>query len=822
MLSLVFGWLCGFTLSYMRAPQGWTLFELPAVAPTTAMAVRAAGLSLVAMGLLARGRAALNPALLLAAALGFATHAYLLAPLLAPPSVLSMVGTGVLAAVGLWWLARAQARCAELCEDHPSASFAELLGLAIAGVGSAFGLELLARHLRLHGGQLADDDSHFALTLLLLLGLGAAAFGWLGDWPRWKRSATALSVAMAGAALYAALWMLTRTSAPIQAREYLQTFGLDLSQHGTLPYDALLAASMFVLPAFALGTALHVAQDGQRRFALLLGAAVGLICLPSLFSEQAAAASSDKQTFAAQWLPLAAILTSGGAVLALLVEKTASTPLRWIQLLLGLSTLAPALLVNASAQHVLAPWSRTPVAPYQLRETPGGLLTIEGPLLPDSMSGNIKQLTLERRVLVPGLEGIPDELSMLQASLELLSPEQRAAGGLRVLLVGQLTSLRARMLSEAGVQSIDRCASWWPSMESIEQEYFGDTPRPAGAILRPEQASANLKQGVYALVIVPPVRGDPPVIPSLELPSSTTLVLWLDSAASLPRGSQESWWYYAPSKIDNPLLALVLHPRAKDLSLFQMQLPRAARPLSWLFQRNSERLSKTRAQNFQRLASAMKSPLGDGLAQLYSAQSLSSPFESPAESFELPKSALDKLREATLSERDRPLTNGVRVLWEELGLVLAGKRWIPEIYEYLEPLAQARAPWPGLERQLALADAESLEFESAYARLLPLQDYFAKRGDFWRELAKVQEQLGKADDCIWSYRKALGLRPGDHDLERRLAILLVRAGDPEGKPMVEKLLGEHPDDEELRIYAGPGPYPPPKPGYSPQGDRHDH
>lgn len=836
MHAVLFGVVAGALLSCLRAPLGLSLIEIPAAEPRHAHGYRALALAVLAAGLHMRGGAPLRWTHFFAAALGLALHGYLLP---GPGSHAGLLACAISALALLCWLGSRERRA----HENRAASGGEqvrtprmqLAGWLLGGAGMALGLELLARQLRLHGQQLGDNDTSFALVLVLLLGVGGSAFAWLGERSQQDPSTgqpsgqgsnqgsglragvPMLALAAGALALYGSLSMQLRTASTLPLREYLSSFGLDLSQHGTLPYDALLAASVFVLPAFALGTSLRLLPCGRAQAALVLGGSLGLLL--TLKVGDFSAAGNDTQTFAMQWMPLAAALTGAGALVGLLGLSASSSAGRWLQLAFALACMLPIALVEITPRAVLAPWSRTPIAPYQLRETPAGLMTVEGPLLPDSITGNTKQLTLERRVLVPGLEFIPDELAMLDASLALLTPEQQTKREKRALLIGQLTPLRARRLNDAGFAAIDRSAIWWQAMGALEQEYFGEQVRPAGSILAPDDALQAIEAGQYTLVIVPPVRGIAPQLRTPDLPAQTTLVVWLDSATPLRGGSEPGLLHWAPSKIDQPLLARIFGPHAQQACVFSAGPASGSPGLSRLLQREWERDALTRADNFRRVCAAQDSALTRGLEQLYAAQQRSSPFENTAESFELPEPALAELRSAALESSPSP---SLRMLWEELGIVLSGKRWIPQLYEALEPLAKRHAPWPGLELQLAIADAESLEFESAAARLRPLRSSFERNPEYWRELGKIQEQLGQAADSVSSFRQALTLRPNDHDLERRLAFQLVRAGDPEGQKLVRELLQEHPDDEELKLFSGSGPYPPPKQGYSPQGRRHDH
>jgi hypothetical protein len=75
-------------------------------------------------------------------------------------------------------------------------------------------------------------------------------------------------------------------------------------------------------------------------------------------------------------------------------------------------------------------------------------------------------------------------------------------------------------------------------------------------------------------------------------------------------------------------------------------------------------------------------------------------------------------------------------------------------------------------------------------------------------------------DAARELEAVLAIQPGRRDAERRLAIALVRAGDPSGRERVRDLLLDDPDDDELRVYLGNGPYPPFEPRFGPGLDGH--
>jgi hypothetical protein len=767
--------------------------------------------------------------MLLGVLAGYAGHGLLLGPSWAPGSRFGLVLCALIGLVLLVWIARGlgEDQKQDTYADDPATGFGEMLGYFIAGAGLAAGFELLARHLRLHGTQLSADDSVFGSVLLLLLCVGSAAFGWIARIGLWRRSAAGVLLAGAGAGLFISLHALAAVTDQGGLRGYLHPFGLDLSLHGTPPYDALLACSFFVAPALAIGAALRALGGRKRIFALLLGAAAGLCLVPELFETAADMSANDKYTYAAQFLTLTSLAAVCGAAVALLCLPGKPSIARWLAISLALGCATPAALTTVTQQSVLAPWQRQPVLPYIYFDTPAGLLTVEGPIQPPGSSPLLnKMVTLERRTLVPGPEGTRGDLMRIELALGQLAPEAWQRTDKRALLVGQLTPLIARRLADSGFAEIDRSAAWWKTMERVERELFTTLAQPKGERLDPSEARKRIDAGKYDLVLVPRAGGDMPRLADLELPARTLLVVWIDAASPAAASALGDQVLISALGLEEPVVALVVHGHAAaEGEAFPPQFLRSGSPLrspvplAWLSKHTDERTDRARARLFERFASAAQGTpdeaLARGLAAIYSAQARSSPFDSPAERFELPEGALGLLREAALARKP----NGfVTQLWEWTAEVLAEKRWIPKVYEYVEPIAKAWAPWPTLERVLARADAESLEFESARQRLEALREGAQARDPlFWLEFANVEEQLERPADAIAAWRKCCELQPDQPLATRKLALALVRAGDPEGKGLVEKLLLSSPRDEELRVFAGPGPYPPPKKGYEPVG-----
>ncbi len=726
MRTLAFGVLAGLLLSLLRAPAGLDLVQLPAVEAHTAFGVRALALFVIAGGLLAGVRSAVTPALLAGATLGYAAHGLLLANLWSPGSRVALVATALAGLALLVACARGlHSRGGEDELAPPAPNFGEMLGLALAGAGLAVGLEILARHLRLHGTQLAADDAVFGSVLLALLFVGALAFGWIARLPRWRTYAPGLVLAGAGAALFIGLRSLRAVTEYTGLREYVHTFGLDLSLHGTPAYDALLAASFFVAPAFLIGAALDATSGRKRLFALLVGAAAGLCFLPSIFESPSGTDALVKHTFAAQYLTLASLAAVGGATFALLCLPGKSSPARWLALLACAACAVPAALIEVKPQSVLAPWARTPVMPYTTFDIPEGLVTVEGPLQPPGASPLLnKQVTLGRRTLVPGPELTRFDLVRLDLALGQLPDAKRARKDLRALIVGQLTPLDAHRLLQSGFASIDRSAAWHEAMERIERELFAaGEPLPPGDRLAPGEARERLAAGRYDLVYVPATGGDAPRLARIDVPADTLLVVWLDASSPLASRTLGPRVMLAALGLEYPSLALVVHGRPESETeplgpqfLAAGERVRAATPLASLARRETERIVEaSRAELFARLAAASAGSedeaLARGLAAVYAGQTYSSPFDKPAERFELPAEALALLRQAALARKP----NAFAQMWEWLAEVLAEKRWIPQMYEQLEPLAKAWAPWPKLEQMLARADAESARLHQRQA-----------------------------------------------------------------------------------------------------------
>jgi hypothetical protein len=823
MRAILRGLLVGALLSWARAPLGLDLFQWPAVGGRTAYAWRSAAVLAAAIGLFRARQVSLPVRLLLGVAVGFGLHALLLANW-GSPSGMSALATAILVALVLLRVLRAGP--AEAAEDAAAPKLLELVGLAAAAAGAAIACEGVARHVRLLGCALAQDDAVFACVFLGLVIAGGAAFGWATAARGLRGLSLPAGLAASAAAGFVSIVVLRRLSVEESYAKYLHLYGLDPSLRGTLAYDALIAAACFVAPGLLLGAALLGAHGRKRVFAVLVGGALGLSLLPGLLAIAPGSTTADVQPSSTELVPLGLLVAAGGALVAILSLSDRRAFARWAGIAVVLLLAMPALLVQTKPVHVLSPWATRQTFPLMVTDAPEGLLTVESYGLLD---GSWAFATLDRRTLTPpGEENAADEMR-LRGSFDLLPPDRRAAGGIRVLLVGQLTPQRARVMADCGATRIDRTAAWHAAMERMEGVFWSQLPpeeaRPAGSILAPAAARRSLDAGEYDLVIVPCVPGDAPRTRAVEVPPATTVVRWLgidEPAASRDLGTSVA---FTADGFDLPAVALLTHAAPAEGSgelaplLLAAGEPRSApTPWSWLGRRKSERgddrADRSRAALMERLAEAARGgaseDLAAGLAAFYSAQEHSSQFESPEERTELPAAALARFRSAALAGPPGPF---LRRTWDRLARILVRKRWVEETYTYAQPVAAAHHPWPSLEVALAQADLESLEPKDALARLEPLVAAGEIRFDLFELLGRVQCALGSSEKALEAWKRAVELPTSDRRARKKVILAVARTGDPVGIAGARQLLLESPTDTELRAVlmkpVGSGPAPDP-------------
>ncbi len=632
-----------------------------------------------------------------------------------------------------------------------------------------------------------------------------------------------MGLAAAASACFVSLRVVSRLSVDRALSGYLRRFGLDTSLHGMLGYDVLISAACFIAPALLLGAALPAGRGRARIFSALIGAALGLGLVPGLLALEPGSSSSELQASSAELVPWGSLVAAGGALVAILSLGDRGALARWMGIAVALALALPALLVNVKPQLVLSPWSKRPTFPLLVSDTPEGLLTVESFGL---VGGTWLFVTLDRRAVSPVLEGAVADALRMRGALDLLPAARRARGNLSVLLVGQLTPERARILSEAGVSRIDRTAAWSEAMPRIEEALWNALPEKReklqGEILTPARAGERMASGDYDLVVAPAVPGDAPRVTEIRAPAVTTVVRWLEIDQPAQQRDLGDLVALTCEGLDRPSLGVLTNASAPagDDTFAPLVLhagsPRAApTPLAWLRTRKSpradERTDRARAAMAARLAEAARGgPLEDlaaGFESFYGAQGIRSEFESPEERTELPDVCLERWRSALLAGPPDPFA---RRLFETLARVLTGKRWIEKIYAYVQPVAVKHPPWPALEKALARADIESLEPQAAIHRLEPLTSIEPKDFEVWYLLGEAQCAAGEGAKALESWRHAVWLQTSDRVSRRKVTLALARTGDAEGREAARQLLLEVPDDEELKsLLTQPNPAEPP-------------
>ena len=818
---LLHGLCAGILLAVLRAPLGLDWTQVAVVQGTSAALFRAAAFLVIALALDGRRaafRGGLGAGWLAALALGFGTQLFLLDRV--PESRAGYALLCVLAVLFLRTLAGA--RVQDDADPEPLAR-GERAWLLALGAGVALALEGLAHETGLFTGGTADDTGLVAFVFLLLLALGAGAFGPLAARMQAAGPRFAAGLALAAASALIGLGFLARLG-PDGLYAYLDrmdrvvelgrrldgvlavdlglasTPRLDGASIGTLWTTALLAAEALALPAFGLGAALGSLRNVGRASHALLGAALGLLVRPHLVRLLAEPLPPGEYPITS-WQLLA-----GGALLAAL----ALAGLAWsgprraglvlAALAAGLPWLHPGLSIPT-----LSPWSVRPIEAQLVLPSADGLLAVE------PLRGGLLGLTLDRKRLTPALdEEIGDELG-LRSAFDLLAPEVRARS-VRALVVGQVTPARARVLRSLGTLELERTAPWHAAMPAIETLLFAGEEAPPGRIVPPGAARARLARGEYDWVVAWGARGpivtwrsearelwggvEAPRMTALDVPDGTVGVAWFPADARLGRGVALAPLLLTFDQLERPSFGLVRGAASTSSPLFELPAwrgPSCAENLMRMPQLRAFELEKAWAAG---LESDTHPALARGLALHYGAQALSSPYETRAQQIELDEDALRSFIEAV------PPPEGLdrlsSALWDSLAWLFLEKRQPEFALVYLEPVAERFAPWPMLDRTLAHAYRELLEPDMALRfaeRALALHPYDI---DLLVEAGRAALELGEPTRAIGYLERALALQTGRPDLQRALGLALLSAGDERGRALLQPLLDEHPEDQELR------------------------
>ena len=705
----------------------------------------------------------------------------------------------------------------------------EWIGAVVAGGGTAVALEAIARHVRAFGTGTAQDDTIFGGTFLLLAAFGAAAFGWIFTTRPLRRLSFPVLLAATATACFASLHFVDSVATSFPLNEYMSRWNLRGPDFGGIAWDGVIAARVLVLPAFLLGAALASARGRGATAAAAFGAAVGLWIVPRVFDVGAERGLDDAELFASQLVPLASLVAITGAGLTALSESRRRPMARYVALAAILACAVVPTTHTTKPIVILSPWEGRPIMPYLTYESPVGLITVE----PSRFA--TKVALVDRRRVTPDRDELEADVQRLRDSIALVPATTREKRALRVLFVGQLTPVRSEVLKSEGVVTIDRTAAWWRTMTRVENELFrapegqSSMPLPTGTVLSPSDARERIERGDYDLVIAPPVQGDAPAVGSSYAPSGTTVVRWIDTSVPLrgvrnPRADSDGE-ARAPAVISAyglsiPTIGFVDHgelgangPRVVRF----VEDSSVASPCEWVRTPWARRTDEARARTIEALArhasdaaasgdAKAASALWKALAMHYREQTMSSPFESPAQGVELSAASLDALSAATNATTLDPF---LRRAWDWIARVLVEKRDVASIERVLAPLAKAHGPWSSMEVALAHAELEGLDPQAAAERLKPIVQRERDNLGAWFTLGQALELLGDARAAAGAFRGASELAPDNRMLRRRLALALSRAGDPEGPRLAGELLSGDPKDEEMKACFDGQPPPAP-------------
>ena len=836
---LAHGLVAGLVLSCLRAPLGLDWTQLHVVQGTTAALFRAAALLALAFSFDARRpawHAGAGAGWLAAVCAGYLAHGLWLD---AMPG--SRAGFALLLLVATLALRSLAGKRGAPPAGEAGGSLARnvRLGLVLAGLGSALARESLAHETRLFTMATRADDAVVGGVFLALLAVGAAAFAPLLARLGSERVRSAPGFALAGGATLAGLAFLARLD-PGGLHAYLRRIDdnlgwlraldgklggvlalarmppIDGASIGTTWATLLLSAAALVVPGFVLGATLGATRNVARTRHALIGAAFGLVLLPSVIRAHAAPLDPEalrNSAFVWELLVAAAICAAAGVALA------ASGPAR--ERVLGLAlALGVALVPWLRPRQGLwsfSPWSVNLVKPDLVLPTGEGLLTVE------RARDGTHVLTLDRRRLTPTLAEEASDERQLRLAWALL-PEARRTTALRALFVGQLTPRRMRVLRSLGVSEPERTAPWHAAMPSVEELLFHGEEPPGGTIVSPGRARARLASGEYDWVIAPAMRGpavtwksevreiwgsvDAPRFTALELPKESVGVAWIAGDSLARRGAELGPLLVDVERLETLTLGLVRGETAGTrielgpwFECASLSAPGPLRFLGTMPQLREFRLEAGWAASLTpRDAADDTLALARGLALHFGAQKLSGPGESRAQQIELDEEALRALFAAVPAPGALDVLS--RELWGSLAWILTEKRYPEEMLVYVEPVAERFAAWPELDRAVGHAYRELLEPAEAARFLERARTARPLDIDLLIESAQCAEELGDAAAAAGFLEQALGLQPGRPDLERALGLVLHRAGEARARALLERSLSAFPEDPELREALG--------------------
>ncbi|MFT5050834.1 MAG: hypothetical protein ACI8QZ_002239 [Chlamydiales bacterium] len=794
----ILGAVMGAALSSLRARAGQTLFEFPAASALSSYGMRALALLSCAIALfharsLFHGRKQ-NTVLLLGLTAGFGLHGLFLLPFQNSPSRVLMAATAIAPPLLARLLRRGADRAAP---DESALGTMALIGLALCGAGVTVALEGTARQVRLLGASTPLDDTIFGTVFLALATFGGVAFSRSlaqirNDWGRGR-------AVEAGLALAALLTLLSQRSLVTISsagglRQVMHRYGQETVNYGMFGYDGILAVTIWIAPAFALGAALGCARRSSELTALVCGAALGslAILLPDAPLHTAL-------------ITQGILVASAGALIAASMRprRSGGLPIALALAMVAAGFVAP-FAMKPTATMIHAPWERFPVDPDTMFETAEGLITVT------PRGADVDVVSLNGVRLTPSQEHATGDRNHIATTVGLLDEIKRVSG-FNVLLIGQLTPGRALILTDLGARRIDRTAAWHRSMPLLEERLFGDRGRklPVGEILTP--AAAREQFASFDLVLALPVKGPAPLLPTdFESDEGPLVVLWADAGHGIHRRSLDGPVLLSADGVDELAVAIVYParpPASGQLSPFEPGLA-FDRITAW--SDGLVRSARRHELHVTRFTEGLAASNGDtpagqlahGMALHFAVQRRSSIFESPEQKIEVSDTALRTLFDAL--GPNSPPDRLAREVWNGIGLALVAKRDVQAIYEYLEPLATRWAPWPELQLALARADMESLEPADAVKRLQGFEPApVGLRVEGLEMSARAQAEIDDHAGAAASLRKLAELAPSAWQ-RRLLGIEATLAGESDGPAILAELLLEDPEDYEIRALVERG------------------
>ncbi len=723
---------------------------------------------------------------------------------------------GAMVAMGLMLRFRAPADDSgsenEDCPDDRSEAHA----LKLTGAGMALALHGLGRILARMGEGNPADTSVTVATIATLVALGAFSFGRPIPVLVSKRKKLLPWICFAlMLGIIAALRAEQTLGTGAGLRTLMRRFGLDLSHAGTTVGVLLTNVSILILPAFAIGTLISALRQARRIFHLTFGAALATVLIPTAL---------DSSGFLTGHLqPSLRLVVLGMGLLA--ISGT------WLWLAQGKRYVAcAAIVVGALITAVVPrgsilvprPWQRTAVEPILWMESPQGQLTVTS----DGM-GSL-QVLLDQMPLTADAEHGRLQDRCMTISMGLLDTETRSRA--RVLLIGVLSPQIKERLRALGAVRIDRVVPFDEMFgKACEQALIGEgmSPEMPGDLIGRAEARARLNHGDYDLVLGLPTRGVDAPIPDLPKDPKAVMVLWnslegLQGTRHSDRGGilcsdGLARFAFAWTAFSKRAELRNANTRTASLGNGGLNISR----LRWHTLRSWDRTPLGMAASLDALsqdANETDALLFGALRDLFNRQTGSSPFETEAQRFELPRESVMHLTQALERGPGGPFYGEIA---GGLARTLIGKRDVASIMEFLPGLSKSMGEPYELERSIARAELESLEPGAAAIRLKRLRQTWPTDVNLLEELGMALDQSEQPAAAVEVWAQLRGIHPDEWHFEKAWTLSLVRSGDDRATAALEKALSKHPDDLDLLAVSQSGPLPPVEVGFQPESGRHE-